>query len=110
MWIIIAAIATFLFYKLVIKFFIDQNRENKEIRNFVQKSEIVSPRVLRMIDNKDAEGLARLIVNLNLEGRDSEIATIIKVIDTKGIVFATKVDNHRNRIRKEQGLPPLRNY
>jgi len=103
-WAIVGIIVAFLFYKLVIRFFIDMRKENKLAINSL------TPEVKEMINNKDAEKLARLIVHLNIDGRIFETGQIMKAVDSKGVTFATKVDKYRNQIREELGIAPLRKF
>ena len=102
MWVIVVSIALFLFYKLVIRFFIDDHRDSKSYYH------TIPPEVQRLIDRKDAESLAKLLVGLAVEGEDILGGHVLRAIDSKGVVFATKVDKYRNQMRIRAGLGPLR--
>ncbi len=87
MWVIVITIVLFIFYKLVIRFFIDDHWDSKSYYY------TIPPEVQRLIDRKDAKILAELLVSLELEGEDVG-GHVLRAIDSKGIVLATKVDKY----------------
>jgi len=101
-WAFLIGIGAFLFYKLVIRFFIDMKRENE--MNLIA----LPPFVQDLISRRKADELAILIEDSRLEGNFSFANQILQAIDSKGVVFATKVDRIRNKIRKERGMDPLK--
>ncbi len=61
-----------------------------------------------LINNKKADELAKILVNLELEKRYKEGYMLLQAIEYKGFRFSYQVDKIRNELRIKAGLGPLK--
>lgn len=103
LWIIVLVVAFFLFRSFV-KYSNHNNLSSK--RAYYNAPDEIKV----LIDIEAAEELAGILVLYEKNGQINEALQVLNAINSKGLIFASKVDKYRSPLREAAGLGKLRMF